>query len=92
MKSWTKNGFILLSILFSLFLVVGCSSSGSSKESVPSDQSTSSDQGQDQQEEKADELEPVTLLMMTHWGDEQFETYFKEPVEAKFDHITLEHV
>lgn len=92
MKSWTKNGFILLSILFSLFLVVGCSSSGSSKESAPSDQSTGSDQGQDQQEEKADELEPVTLLMMTHWGDEQFETYFKEPVEAKFDHITLEHV
>ncbi|MBO0995337.1 ABC transporter substrate-binding protein [Bacillus sp. SD088] len=83
-----KNGFILLSILFSLFLVVGCSSSESDNNSSTSAQTTGSDEGQ----EKEDELEPVTLLMMTHWNDEQFATYFKEPIEAKFDHITMEHV
>ncbi|KRG12741.1 ABC transporter substrate-binding protein [Lederbergia galactosidilytica] len=86
-----KNGFILLSILFSLFLIVGCSSSKGSNESAATGQSPKSEQGQKQKEEEG-EFEPVTLLMMTHWNDEQFATYFKEPVEAKFDHITLEHV
>ncbi|MCJ7839414.1 ABC transporter substrate-binding protein [Lederbergia sp. NSJ-179] len=86
MKSWRKKGFNMLFLLFSLFLVAGCSSEGSGKESTSSDSPTNSDI------EQEEEVEPVTLLMMTHWGDEQFVKYFKEPVEEKFDHITLEHV
>src|SRR5699024_9668647 len=39
-----------------------------------------------------EEFEPVTLLMATHWDDEQFENHFKSHVEDKFPHITLEHV
>src|SRR5699024_11629237 len=38
------------------------------------------------------ELEPVTLLMVTHWWDEQFKFTFKEHLEEKYPHITLEHV
>src|SRR5690625_7856189 len=40
----------------------------------------------------ARDLEPVTLLLMTHWSDEQFERDFKEHVEEAFDHITLDPV
>jgi len=39
-----------------------------------------------------EDFEPVTLLMVTHWDDNQFEHNFKNHLEDAYPHITLEHV
>ena len=95
-----KNKHILLVMLIALFLiVVGCSNDskktdGESDSNNQANQSETDNTNDDatNDEEEEEELEPVTLLMMTHWDDGQFETRIKEHVEAAYPHITLEHV
>jgi len=83
----------LISILFlgAIILLAACSDGN---EEPKADASTNTDGASNNEtvNNEDGELEPVTLLMVTHWGDEQFEFTFKEHLEEKYPHITLEHV
>src|SRR5699024_7241547 len=83
----------LVSILFlgAIILLAACSDGN---EEPKADVSTNTDGASNNEtvNNEDGELEPVTLLMVTHWGDEQFEFTFKEHLEEKYPHITLEHV
>lgn len=100
MAKWKLNRHILL-LLFAIFvLLVGCSSSEtegdtSSDTTASGDTEETTDSGNAAEEENLPEeenFEEVTLLMMTHWNDEQFENNFKSHLEKVYPHITLEHV
>jgi len=110
MKRWKEKGIILLLLLFTVFIIVGCSSEGSTEgnegenteienennngesESENNNDNNNGNNNENEDEDEGEDLEPVTLLLMTHWSDEQFERDFKGHVEEAFDHITLEHV
>src|SRR5690625_8001127 len=54
--------------------------------------SESESNNNNENENDEEDLEPVTLLMMTHWDDGQFENRIKSHVEDKYPHITIEHI
>lgn len=64
--------------LFLIFFLVACNSEDVVKDT--------------KKEVEEVKQEAVTLLMMTHWEDEVFKRNFKEPIEAQYENITLEHV
>ncbi len=76
----------ILILLFGIFsLLAACSNN----EQGGMTESTESAEGE---ENNPEDFEPVTLLMMTHWDDGQFAHHFKNHLEEKYPHITLEHV
>lgn len=96
-----KERQILLALLLGLILVVAGCSSGDQEVDGSADSNDATDTNSEQadssdsenlDEVEVEELEPVTLLMMTHWQDGQFEERLKVHVEKAYPHITLEHV
>src|SRR5690625_3617830 len=101
MGKWKLDRHILL-LLFGIFmLLAGCASGevdgegqGNAGDTENNDHVNNTDVDANHAENVSEEenLEPVTLLMMTHWEDGQFENRLKSHVEDKYPHITLEHV
>src|SRR5690625_3606827 len=98
------KGFLLLFISLMIFLIVGCASEGSmqgengegnnleTENDNENEASESESNNNNENENDEEDLEPVTLLMMTHWDDGQFENRIKSHVEDKYPHITIEHI
>ena len=98
------KGFLLLLISLMIFLIVGCASEGSmqgengegnnleTENDNENEASESESNNNNENENDEEDLEPVTLLMMTHWDDGQFENRIKSHVEDKYPHITIEHI
>ena len=92
----SKLLFFVLLLVFTC-IMAACSNSnqtsGEKNKDDDTNQSENTNNGTtDSGDSEEGEPEPVTLLMMTHWGDEQFEQNFKQHIEKEFPHITLEHV
>lgn len=97
-----RQRMVLSIVLFLVLLLFGCSSDNDTSQTPTNNEENNltniennnnddnSNEGIDNNLE--DDLEPVTLLMVTHWGDGQFEENFKQHVEEALPHITLEHV
>src|SRR5690625_7555193 len=92
------SSFIIL--LFGLFIVlVACSSDDQGAATEPDNNvegkeepdNTESPENSGEANTEED-FEEVTLLMVTHGSDEQFEHNFKSHLEDKYPHMTLEHI
>lgn len=92
-RHYTIFGCLLLLAL----LLLGCSGENEADGSVENNENienqTKNNNNNDNEDDPLEgELEEVTLYMVTHWDDAQFEHNFKSHVEEKFPHITLEHI
>ncbi|WP_062108768.1 ABC transporter substrate-binding protein [Bacillus niameyensis] len=79
-------GFITLTTM----LLIACSNEETDTNSTP--QSTDKEQTPKNSEGTEEKNDPITLSVGTLWDENMFNDRFKEPVESKFPHITLEHV
>ncbi|HLQ97179.1 MAG TPA: ABC transporter substrate-binding protein [Candidatus Dormibacteraeota bacterium] len=100
MKKWCVNKYVFF-LLFSVFvLLMGCTDSeqdgnvdDNNAENNENENNNGNEGGENgKNSDGEEEPEPVTLLMVTHWDDGQFEANFKSHLEDKYPHITLEHV
>ncbi|MFS0615485.1 extracellular solute-binding protein [Lederbergia ruris] len=89
MKAISKLIILLLVILSASLLCIACSDQKEtrSKQAGSADSSDSVESG-----DEADEKEPVTISVLVHWEEDMFNERFKEPIEKRFPHITLEQV
>src|SRR5699024_6580833 len=96
--SKSSIGKFIMVLLFGAFIVLtACDEDNNVNKDMTNvetndDHSGNLDHDENEQNVDEDNLEPVTLLMMTHWNDGQFEHHFKNHLEEKYPHITLEHV
>lgn len=89
MKAISKLIILLLVILSASLLCIACSDQKEtrSKQAGSADSSDSVESG-----DEADEKDPVTISVLVHWEEDMFNERFKEPIEKRFPHITLEQV
>lgn len=75
--------------MFMLFFLIACSAKTNSDNL---DEVAAEPDSSEPEEEEVVEKEPVTVTVLVHWTEEMFNERFKEPIEAAFDHITLEQI
>ena len=97
----SRIGKFMMVLLFGAFILLTACSEGDADENASPANTTDNGENQenagnneneDNAEDEEEDVEPVTLLMVTHWDDGQFEHNFKNHVEEKYPHITLEHI
>lgn len=89
MKKFSR--VFLLFFLFIVLLLAACSGNESSTENTDNQEEPKGTE-EPNEEVVEEEPDPITLKVGVIWDENMFNERFKEPVEKKFPHITLEHV
>lgn len=91
-------------MLLIMLLIVGCSDETKGNESEETNNGATDDVENDEKEEvddevnneatedETDEPEEVTVSLMIHWGEKEFEEIFNQHIEKALPHINLEYI
>lgn len=84
MRQKLRGLFLLIGIML---LVAGC---GGKTNGQGTDASTSD--GTKEVDNETDEQKEATVALMIHWGDKEFENFFRAHIEKALPHITLTYI
>jgi|SRR5690625_577433 len=85
-KIW---GWALMLVV--IVLIVGCSSETKGNDSEETNDDTT-DADQDKVSNETDDPEEVNVSLMIHWGEKEFENFFRKHIEEALPHIKLTYI